>query len=109
LVSLALYWVGVFGTLPMMDNAIRRKLRERKEPMSPWTWNKALLMFIAVPLTQLVYTSALFWLHFMKRVEWRGVWYEIGKKNGKDKTVKLIEYVPYSDVERSKTEEPTSL
>ena len=106
--SFVLYGVGVFGTLPIMERGIRNKLRERNEPLSPWTWSKALRMLIAVPLTQCVYISALFWLHFMKKVEWRGVWYEIGK----DKSVRMIEYIPYVEVQKDvaqKSDEMTSL
>jgi hypothetical protein len=91
-----------------MERGIRRKLRERNEPLPPWTFGKTLRTFIAVPLTQLVYTSAMVGVHFLKRVEWRGVWYEIGK----DKTVTLVEYIPYADVKNSETSpshEPTSL
>ena len=105
--SLVLYGAGVFGTLPIMDNAIRNKLRERNEPLPPWTLSRALRMLVAVPLTQCVYISALFWLHFMTKVEWRGVWYEIGK----DKTVKMIEYIPYAETVKntSSLDEPASL
>jgi hypothetical protein len=98
--ALAAYWVGVFGTLPMMERTIRGKLRERNEPLKPWTWGTLWRTLVAVPLTQAVYTSALFWLYFLKRVEWRGVWYEIGK----DKTVRLIEYIPYAQVKRESEE-----
>jgi cellulose synthase/poly-beta-1,6-N-acetylglucosamine synthase-like glycosyltransferase len=97
--ALVAYWTGVFGTLPFMERGIRNKLRERNEPLSPWTLRRTLRTFIAVPLTQFVYTSALFWLHFMKKVEWRGVWYEIGR----DKTVRMIEYIPFAEVQKRET------
>jgi hypothetical protein len=44
-----------------------------------------------VPVTQGVYTSALFWLHFLRRVEWRGIEYEV-----RGKEIRLIEYKPYT-------------
>jgi len=45
-------------------------------------------------------------VHFLKRVEWRGVWYEIHKDN----TIQLIEYIPYAEVQKNEaTSEPTSL
>ena len=106
--ALLLYWAGVFGTLPIMERGIRNKLRERNEPLKPWTFGTIWRTLVAIPLTQCVYISALFWLHFMKRVEWRGVWYEIGK----DKTVKMIEYIPYAEVKNaanSQTDETASL
>ena len=108
LASLVAYWGGVFCTLPIMERGIRNKLRERGESIKPWTFGTLWRTLAAIPLTQAVYTSALFWLHFMKRVEWRGVWYEIGN----DKTVRLVEYVPYAKIksgEVPQTDEPTSL
>ena len=107
LAALVAYWIGVFGTLPFMELAIRRKLRERNESLNPWTFGRTLRTLLAVPLTQLVYTSAMLGVHFLKKVEWRGVWYEIGK----DKTVKLVEYIPYAEVnnEKPSTDAPTSL
>ena len=104
--ALIVYWGGVFGTLPFMERNIRHKLRERDEPLPPWTLGKTLRTFIAVPLTQLVYTSAIVGVHFLQRVEWRGVWYEIGK----DKTVTLVEYFPYAEVKKNDpSPETTSL
>ena len=92
--ALVVYCIAAYAALPIMDQGVRRKLRERNEPLTPWTWRRALQMLIAIPLTQVVYCSSLFWLQFLKKVEWRGVWYEIGK----DKTVRLIEYIPYAEV-----------
>ena len=106
--SLVLYGAGVFGTLPIMERGIRNKLRERNEPLKSWTFGTIWRTLVAIPLTQCVYISALFWLHFMKRVEWRGVWYEIGR----NKTVKMIEYIPYAEVKNaadSQADETASL
>ena len=106
--SLALYWLSVFGTLPIMEFFIRQKLRQRGEPLRPWTVNQTLRTLAMIPVTQLVYTSAMIRLHFLRRVEWRGVWYEIGR----DKTVKLVEYIPYAQVQREavrQADEPVSL
>jgi hypothetical protein len=108
LTALILYWAGVFGTLPMMERGIRNKLRERNEALKPWTFGTIWRTLVAIPLTQMVYISALFWLHFMKRVEWRGVWYEIRK----DKTVELTEYIPYGEIKKevlSQVDETISL
>jgi len=50
-----------------------------------------MLTFAMVPVTQGVYTSALFWLHFLRKVEWRGIEYEIMGKQ-----VRMVEYKPYT-------------
>ena len=92
LAALIAYWGGVFGTLPFMELGIRNKLRERNEPMKPWTLETYWKTLVAIPLTQAVYTSALFWLHFLKRVEWRGIEYEITE----GRHVRMIEYKPYT-------------
>ena len=97
LCSFALYWGGVCGTLPLMERGIRRKLRERNEPLERFSIRQTIKIFCMIPLTQAVYTSALIGVYFLKTVEWRGIWYEIGR----DKTVKLVEYIPYSEVENN--------
>jgi cellulose synthase/poly-beta-1,6-N-acetylglucosamine synthase-like glycosyltransferase len=103
LASLVLYWAGVFGTLPIMERGIRNKLRERNELMKPWTFGTLWRTLLAIPLTQCVYTSSLFWLHFMKRVEWRGVEYDITGGH-----VRMIEYKPYT-IQPTEQEEGHSL
>jgi cellulose synthase/poly-beta-1,6-N-acetylglucosamine synthase-like glycosyltransferase len=97
LISFLLYWAGVFGTLPFMERAIRRIVRQHGEVVERWTFRRTLLTFAMIPLTQLTYVSALFWLHFFREVDWRGIRYEIRK----DKTVRMIEYVPYIQVQRA--------
>jgi cellulose synthase/poly-beta-1,6-N-acetylglucosamine synthase-like glycosyltransferase len=92
LASFALYWSGVFGTLPILERAIRRKLLQRGEQVEKWTFSRTWRTFAAIPLTQIVYTSALFWLHFLRRVEWRGAEYDICGKE-----VRLVEYKPYTE------------
>ena len=103
--SFVLYWAGVFGTLPIMEHAICRIVQQHGETVERWSLSRTMLTFAMVPVTQGAYASALFWLHFMKRVEWRGIWYEIHK----DKTVNLIKYTPYTQVKEGETDEPTSL
>ncbi|MDR1963019.1 MAG: hypothetical protein LBQ50_04515, partial [Planctomycetaceae bacterium] len=87
------YWGGVFGTLPIMEHAIRKQLRQRGELPERWTIGLVLRVLALIPVTQLVYTSALLRLYFLRRVEWRGVEYEIGP----GKQVRLIKYKPYQD------------
>jgi hypothetical protein len=64
-------------------------------------------MIFAVPLTQAVYTAAVLSLFGLKEVDWRGIRYELGK----DKTVRMIEYVPYAQVQSAapQTDETVSL
>jgi cellulose synthase/poly-beta-1,6-N-acetylglucosamine synthase-like glycosyltransferase len=91
--SLAIYWGGVFGTLPIMEQAIRKQLRQRGEPLKRWTIETTIRVLPMIFITQIVYISALIQLYFLRRVEWRGVEYEIGS----GKQVRLIEYKPYKN------------
>jgi hypothetical protein len=91
--SFAAYWGGVFGTLPIMENNIRQLLKQRGEPVNAWGIKRTFLTLLMIPVTQIVYTSALVQLYFLRHVEWRGVEYEIGTK----KQVRLIEYKPYKN------------
>ncbi|MDR3232372.1 MAG: glycosyltransferase family 2 protein [Planctomycetaceae bacterium] len=93
--AVALYWGGVYGTLPIMEGAIRKMLRERGERAERWSWKRMLLTLAVIPVTQLVYTSALLRLYFVRRVEWRGAEYEIAGKN-----VRLITYQPYTQKQK---------
>jgi hypothetical protein len=89
--SLAAYWLGVYGTLPLIEIPVRRLLKHRGEMLKPWGVKRTLLTLLMIPLTQIIYTSALIRLYFVKRVEWRGVEYDIhGNK------VHLAEYKPYT-------------
>jgi len=91
LISFLFYWAGVFGTLPIMECAIRQIVQRHGESVGQWSFFRTLLTFTMVPVTQVIYVSSLFWLHFLRRVEWRGIEYEIiGKR------IRLIEYKPYA-------------
>ncbi|MDR2706296.1 MAG: hypothetical protein LBC02_11015, partial [Planctomycetaceae bacterium] len=72
-------------------NSIRQLLKQRGESLKPWGIKQTFLTLLMIPVTQIVYTSALVQLYFLRRVEWRGVEYEIGTK----KQVRLVEYKPY--------------
>ncbi|MDR2438929.1 MAG: glycosyltransferase family 2 protein [Planctomycetaceae bacterium] len=89
--AFAVYWGGVFGALLIMEQAVRKCLRQRGEPLKHWTMNRIIRVLLLIPITQIVYTSALIQLYFLHRVEWRGVEYEIGH----GKQIRLIEYKPY--------------
>ena len=103
--SFVFYGAGMFGTLPIMEHAIRRIVRRHGEPVERWSFYRTVLTFAMIPVTQAVYSSALFWLHFMNQVEWRGVRYEIRK----DKTIEMVEYIPYAQVKKEEANKPTSL
>ena len=102
-VSFILYWAGVFGTVPIIENAICRIVRQQGETVEKWTPYRTFLTFAMVPVTQGVYTSALFWLHFLRKVEWRGIEYEI-----RGKQIRMVEYKPYT-VQPAEQEEGHSL
>ena len=102
------YWLAVLGTLYPMEETIRRLMKRTNTVPARPSWEMIAAMMLAVPLTQAVYTAAVISLFWQKRVEWRGVWYEIGK----NQSVKLIEYIPYAKVKNDvtpNTEEMTSL
>ncbi|MDR3198801.1 MAG: glycosyltransferase family 2 protein [Planctomycetaceae bacterium] len=91
--TFVVYWGGVLGTLPMLERAIRKRLSQRGEQLQCWTLGNTIRILPLIPVTQIVYTSALIQLYFLRRVEWRGVEYEIGHGN----QVRLIEYKPYNN------------
>ncbi|GHT46264.1 ceramide glucosyltransferase [Planctomycetales bacterium] len=91
LASIGIYWCGVFGTLPFMEHGIRRILRERGETIKRWSVGQTLFTLALIPVTQIIYTSAMVLLHVTRRFGWRGVEYDIDGKN-----VRLIEYKPYT-------------
>jgi len=98
--TFAFYWLAVLGTLYPMESAIRRLMRRTNTVPERPSWGMIVAMIVAVPLTQMVYTAAVVSLFWLKKVEWRGVWYEIGK----DKMVKLIEYIPYAEAKNNATQ-----
>ena len=93
------YWLAVLGTLYPMETAIRRLMKRTNTVPERPPWGMIVAMILAVPLTQAVYTAAVVSLFGLKKVEWRGVWYDINK----DKTVQLIEYIPYAEVKNEAT------
>jgi len=72
------YWLAVLGTLYPMESAIRRLMKRTNTVPERPSWGMIAAMIVAVPLTQAVYTAAVVSLFWLKKVEWRGVWYEIG-------------------------------
>ena len=104
LLSLMIYWLGVFGTLPILEHAILRKLRQYGETNDRrWSFRRTMLTFAMVPVTQAIYSSAIFGLLFLRRVEWRGIEYEISGKQ-----IRMLAYKPYTS-RPAKQEEGRSL
>jgi glycosyltransferase involved in cell wall biosynthesis len=95
LAAVAVYWLGVYCTLPLMERTVRQHLQRRGESVKRWSVGRTLLTLFAIPITQIVYTSALLRLYFLHRVEWRGIEYEITGKN-----IRLIEYKPYTKCQK---------
>ena len=91
LLAFGFYWAGVFGTLPMIESVVRKIVRNNGEPVQKWSIQRTILTFAMIPITQGVYISALFRLCFLRRVEWRGVEYDIAGQQ-----IRLVEYKPYT-------------
>lgn len=90
--GLASYALVMLAGLGLLEAAVRRTVHQRDEPtgwISPVTFAKLLL---ALPLTQILYATALPTIRFMHDVTWRGVRYQI---DGPWK-VRLVTYRPFS-------------
>jgi cellulose synthase/poly-beta-1,6-N-acetylglucosamine synthase-like glycosyltransferase len=85
--GLALYGLGLGYLLLRAERHIRDLARERGEEVAPMPWQT----WAAIPLTQAVYLAALLSASFMRRVDWRGITYEL--QGPRD--VRLVEYRPY--------------
>ena len=86
------YWLAVVGTLAPMESAIRKILQRTNTVPERPTWKMVAMTVLAIPLTQAVYTFAVLSLFGQKRVEWRGIEYEITD----ERQVRMIEYKPYT-------------
>jgi cellulose synthase/poly-beta-1,6-N-acetylglucosamine synthase-like glycosyltransferase len=91
--AVATYCGGAVGAAYLLEREIRIKLKKRNENILSWSFGKIIQMMLMVPITQFIYLLTIFRLFFLRRVEWRGVEYEIGY----GKQVRLIEYKPYKD------------
>jgi hypothetical protein len=89
-------WMAVLVTVPFLSLAaglfvieryIHSLMRQRSEPTSPVPW-KAIL---ALPLTHVVYYVCLLSASMLRRVEWRGITYELIPP----RRVRLVEYRPF--------------
>ncbi|REJ68154.1 MAG: glycosyltransferase family 2 protein [Planctomycetota bacterium] len=92
-VGLVLYDLALLGLLAPMEWAVRRIVRARGEPTRWFTPALAALTAISVPVTQVLYPTVLTRLMVLRRVKWRGIDYEISPS----RSVRLVEYRPYTD------------
>ncbi len=90
--GLAIYITGMLLGIMLLELAARRIIRRRGEATS-WITLPAVAWFVlAVPLTQVIYTAALFKAAMIRQVEWRGVTYNI--RGPWD--IQLVEYRPFA-------------
>jgi cellulose synthase/poly-beta-1,6-N-acetylglucosamine synthase-like glycosyltransferase len=76
-IGLAMYLVGMLTLAAVLEAAVRRVVRQRREPTAWLSISTLLHCWAAVPLTQIYYCGALFTAIFLRRVTWRGVTYHI--------------------------------
>jgi hypothetical protein len=86
-IALGVYGAAMTFALSWTDRMINRMAQERGAPPYPYPW-KTLLA--ALP-TQTLHLAALVSAGFIRKVEWRGVTYEV---NGSGH-IRLLEYRPY--------------
>jgi hypothetical protein len=75
--ALAAYWVLLAIGLLLLEISVRRVVHRRGESTGKLTPLTLLKLVLAVPLTQAVYSFILFRTLRVRRVCWRGVWYDI--------------------------------
>ncbi len=78
-------------SLVLMEWSVRHVIRQQNQPVQWFSFAAFVKSLLAIPHTQLVYTCDLSKAALMRRVEWRGVWYEIDRS----RQVRLVEYVPF--------------
>ena len=96
-VSFVAYLTLLLVLINVWQQAVRAKLKLRRESLpnlSPVTFLK---FIVAIPLSQLVCAIALWQAVLTKQVEWRGITYQI--KGPWD--IKLMEYLPYQYLKRT--------
>ncbi len=92
--SVAFYQVALLPMLALLEWSVRRVVAHRREPTHWMTTSTILRLFPMLMLTQVIYTSALFSVFVLRKVDWRGVRYWI--KGPWD--IRLEAYVPYKQV-----------
>jgi hypothetical protein len=87
----ACYILAMALQLVLVEQAVRRVVRARGESTTRFSALMMAKILVAIPLTQLVYAVTVVSAILMRKVEWRGIMYQIkGPWN-----IRLIEYRPY--------------
>lgn len=89
--GLVIFQVSNALLIVLAEFAARRVIRRRGEPTGWLSFAGWLALFCMIPVTQVVHALALFSTMWLKRVEWRGVEYQI---NGPWE-IHMLSYRPY--------------
>jgi cellulose synthase/poly-beta-1,6-N-acetylglucosamine synthase-like glycosyltransferase len=95
-----LFVVGIVLLYAWSGSYVNRAVRKRREP----NWRFPIKVVLAAPLTIFVYLASLGSVLFKRRIEWRGVEYEIRKPLD----IELIAHTPYHPPHAA-TEQPDSI
>jgi cellulose synthase/poly-beta-1,6-N-acetylglucosamine synthase-like glycosyltransferase len=86
------YWLALWIEMLIVEASVRRAVRHRGQPASWLTISALAKSFFAIPFSQVIYGGALAAACTVRRVCWRGIWYDI---EGPWK-VKMRSYRPHS-------------
>lgn len=87
----SIYTLGLLFMMLALEQGVQQIIRKHGEPMTKLSARTVVKMLIAIPLTQWVYGIAMVLSLGMRRVNWRGVSYQIKGPWG----IRLVEYRPY--------------
>ncbi|MDO4630278.1 MAG: glycosyltransferase family 2 protein [Planctomycetia bacterium] len=90
--AFCLYIFGVLGAFLIMDHNVRAYLRTQGKSIPHQTFRRLIKTLISIPLTQFVYTLAIFCIFRQKKLKWRGISYTFTAPY----SVRLEKYLPYS-------------
>jgi cellulose synthase/poly-beta-1,6-N-acetylglucosamine synthase-like glycosyltransferase len=87
----SIYTLGLLLMMLTLEQGVQQVIRKHGESMTKLSALTVVKMLIAIPLTQWVYGLAMILSLGMRRVNWRGVSYQIKGPWG----IRLVEYRPY--------------
>ncbi|OKH28887.1 glycosyltransferase [Chroogloeocystis siderophila 5.2 s.c.1] len=94
--GLTIYTLVLVLLIGILERDVRQVVQARGEIIAPFSMSAIARIVIGIPLTQLVYATAILAAIFMQRVEWRGITYHIkGPWN-----IKLVKYSPYHHLDQ---------
>ncbi len=102
LAGLVAYQFGLPLLVGIMEHQVRQVARQRREAPPQLSLSALFRWVLAIPLTQLVYASAMVRALLLRRVDWRGIDYRIGGPWD----IEMLRYQPYgaqSDPEKLKS------